>query len=703
MGMLLLLLSFLGSRANAFRSFLPGSSSHSTPAVSRSFYTVLSLSDTVPAVRPDPEKPETRDTIPLRKPGQSKEDSANNAGKQKAKELAPELTTDTVKNTKQPASSIKKNRKGISRYFHIMTDRSQRDSLLTKLGKVNAKERLPDSVVFRRRQNTFNVYGGKKIRTIYYNQLKVFGTQIEDSTSVTNRAIKVANRLHYTSKTWLLRQSLFFREGDTVNAYTLVDNERYLRNQPFLQDARIYVINGYAESDSVDILITTKDVFEYGGALSALSPGKVAASVFNGNLLGVGQRVFAGFRWDKQYDPAWHTGFAYTKYNLGGTYADVSVGYSLLNDQPTTDTGQFERTTYFRINRPLYTSWARFTGGLTISDNISTNLYNLPDSIYRQYRYSVIDAWAGYNFRNQYLRHGGTRESPNFAMELRRYRQDFSQRPFQDSLKFDPSYNTHDYMLAKFVLFHQEFFKTNYFFGFGKTEDIPLSYNFSFSIGYDKWVQKKRTYTAIEGQKFWLVGKNVLAFNAQFGSFWRNRTPEDMVMHLSFDYYSNLFRLKNPKLREFLHADYIIAFRPDLYQFKPVNINRDFGLLGYRYTLFNNSQRLVLNATTQYYSPLNLYGFKFNFFGQVQAALLASHKKLITDSPLYTSFTLGVQVKNENLAFNTLQFSASYQPIVDHSVEARNGPKSLFIQITSVTTFRFNIFALQAPAEIAYR
>ncbi len=658
------------------------------------------FTDTLPAGK----LPATSDTVPAKKTGSEKEDSINNAGREKAKELkGPTMATDTFRNKKEPASSIKKNRKGISRYFRIISDRQQRDSLFSKLGKVNAKERVPDSVVFRRRQNTFSVYRGKKIRTIYYNQLKVFGTQIEDSTSVTDRAIKIANRLHYSTKTWMIRQSLFFREGDTVNAYTLVDNERYLRNQPFLQDARIYVINGYGESDSVDVLITTKDVFEYGGALSALSPGKVAASVFNGNLLGNGQRVFVGFKWDNHYDPSWRSGFGYTKYNLGGTFTDVSVGYSVLNDQPTTDTGQYERTTYLRVSRPLYTSWARFTGGLTISDNVSTNILNLPDNIYRPYRYSILDAWAGYNFRNQYLRHGGTRESPNFAVELRRFRQNFSQKPFQDSLKFDPYYNTHDYVLGKILLFHQEFFKTNYFFGFGRTEDIPLSYSYSASFGVDKWVEKNRAYTALEAQKFWLAGKNVLAANAQVGSFWNKGNPEDIIMHLSFDYYSNLFRLKNPKIREFLHADYIIAFRPTIYQFKPVNINREFGLLGYRYTLFNNSQRLVLSARTQYYSPLNLYGFKFNFFGQIQAALLASHKKLITDSPLYSSFTLGVQVKNENLAFNTLQLSASYQPIVDHSVESRNGPKNLFIQITSVSTFRFNIFALQAPAEIIYR
>ena len=112
------------------------------------------------------------------------------------------------------------------------------------------------------------VYGGKQIRYIYYNQLKVFGTTIEDTSVVQSKLIRFANRLHYDTRTWMIKQSLFFREGDTVNAYKLVDNERYLRRLPFIQDARIYVINSYDPSDSIDIVVLTKDVFEYGGTIT---------------------------------------------------------------------------------------------------------------------------------------------------------------------------------------------------------------------------------------------------------------------------------------------------------------------------------------------------------------------------------------------------------------------------------------------------
>ena len=67
------------------------------------------------------------------------------------------------------------------RYLNIITDQQQRDSLFLKLSKTNAPVPMSDSMIFKSRENSFNVYGGKQIRYIYYNQLKVFGTTIEDT------------------------------------------------------------------------------------------------------------------------------------------------------------------------------------------------------------------------------------------------------------------------------------------------------------------------------------------------------------------------------------------------------------------------------------------------------------------------------------------------------------------------------------------
>jgi hypothetical protein len=606
--------------------------------------------------------------------------------------------SDTVPKTPTP-----KKRSNITRYLNIITDQQQRDSLFKKLARTNAPVMESDSAIFQNREHSFDVYGGKQIRYVYYNQLKVFGTTIEDTTVVPSKLVRFANQLHYNTRTWVIKQSLFFREGDTVNAYKLVDNERYLRRLPFIQDARIYVINSYDNNDSIDIVVVTKDVFEYGGAISSFNDTKASATVFNNNLLGAGQKVAFGFSWDNSYTPQWRTGASYTKYNVAGSFADVAVGYTMLNDKPNVDTGQYENSVYFSVNRPLYSTWATFTGGLTLSENKSVNIYNLPDSAFRNYQYSLVDFWGGYNFTNQYKKTGYNSQSPNFGIEFRSFNMNFGTRPVQKNIDTIPNYSNHNFLLGQFVVYHQDFFKTNYFFGFGRTEDIPMGYTYAASFAFDKWDTLKRPYTAIQVQKYWLPGKNLVSTTVGFGGFWRHGQSQDAVLHIATDYYSNLFRFGGQKLREFLHADYLICFNPVIYQSMPLNINKDNGIYGYRNTQFNNYQRLNMSAQTNYYSPINIYGFKFNFYLLLQASLLASQKESVFTSPLYSGFTVGCQIRNENLSFNTFQISASYQPPVINPYNPYYGPSAIYLSVTSVTAFNFPIFALTQPTLIQYR
>ena len=196
--------------------------------------------------------------------------------------------TDTVPQN----DTTPKKRSNITRYLNIITDEQQRDSLFKQLSRSNTPQipqiSLSDSAMWKNREHSFDVYGGKQIRFVYYNQLKVFGTTIEDTSVVPNKLVRFANKLHYDTRTWVIKQSLFFREGDTVNAYKLVDNERYLRRLPFIQDARIYVINSYENNDSIDIVILTKDVFEYGTSINSFNNTQASATVFN-NLFGADQ------------------------------------------------------------------------------------------------------------------------------------------------------------------------------------------------------------------------------------------------------------------------------------------------------------------------------------------------------------------------------------------------------------------------------
>jgi hypothetical protein len=147
--------------------------------------------------------------------------------------------------------------------------------------------------------------------------------------------------------------------------------------------------------------------------------------------------------------------------------------------------------------------------------------------------------------------------------------------------------------------------------------------------------------------------------------------------------------------REFLYVDYLGNVNPYLY--KPVSINNEYGIWGYRGTLMNGYQRLNARSETVYYSPLKVLGFKFNFFTSIQASQLTEHSNNILKNPIYTGIGFGFRVKNENLSINTIKVSGNYYP---------NAPipmKGFNLEITTIVDFRFDIYAIRAPAFLQFR
>ncbi|MBV7529998.1 hypothetical protein [Chitinophaga sp. sic0106] len=589
--------------------------------------------------------------------------------------------------------------KKLFEYRDSMRNKAFRDSFIRRITRQNEPEPLPqnDSVIVKS-EAYFTPFAGKVIRNIHYRRVKVFGpSNINDTTFTTSmKLLKIANRLHYDSKQWMIRQNLFFREDDRLEPFEMADNERYLRNRPFIQDARIYVIPGEPMSDSIDIEVVTKDVFEYGADVSQVSANNVAAKVYNNNLLGAGQGLQVGFSWRNDYNPTWNSEVRYTKSNIGGSFIDMAVGYSTLNNTNQLDSNVYEGTYYVTFNRPLYRNSAKFVGGLTLASNYSINIWNRDDTLYRDYRYTVIDGWVGYNFINNYDHNGRSGNGkPNVAILARHYNLNFQRKPDQLQYKEDPVYNNHRYYLLELQAYRLDYFKAHHFFGFGRTEDIPLGFNVNVSGGWETWRDRRRLYTGTSWQKFWLTRHQGL-FNTtvELGTFWSRSATEDAVIHGRIEYYSRLVTLGKFRFRQFITTDYLNS--PNPYFYKPLNINMEYGIWGYRSTTLNGYQRLNFSSETVYYSPLKILGFKFNFFSSLQTTMLSYKSKDLFNNPLFWGIGGGMRIRNENLSLNTLKLAAYYFPNAPEPV------KSFRIEVTTVVDFRFDISALRAPSFISF-
>ncbi len=94
-------------------------------------------------------------------------------------------------------------------------------------------------------------------------RLNVFGSTISaPDFNDPNKTEKLLNKTHFNTNEIIIRKNLLFHEGDTISPLNLSDNERYLRELPFIDDARILVVP--VSGSEADIIVVTKDIYSLG-------------------------------------------------------------------------------------------------------------------------------------------------------------------------------------------------------------------------------------------------------------------------------------------------------------------------------------------------------------------------------------------------------------------------------------------------------
>lgn len=580
------------------------------------------------------------------------------------------------------------------RSFHI--DSLWRKSYIDSLTKrfIN-KNRKPEGDQQLQSIKEYVAYEGKVIKLISLMQTDIFN-DVEDAKPGQKKSLKQRMKeWHTNTRPWVIKNSIFFHENEKVSSYRLADNARYLRSLPFLHDARIYVTPCDDNADSVEVIVLTQDIFAPGLAIYPVDNATGAmAKFYHTNINGWGQAIDAGLEVSSQRNPIAGTSLSYTKYNLLGTFTDANIGYSQLNTQGTIDTGVYEGAFYIRLNRPLYSSYTHFAGGLTFQYNQSINVNNLSDSLFRDYRYRLFDTWAAYSFTFKRFNKKGEENRSRRAISLRYYQQFFLKNPDQPQFADDPNYNNWKYTLAQLILFRQEIYNTHYLFGFGRTEDISTGYYATFTSGTDHRLNKDRVYIGAEFEQQKAIGRGFSSAYIGFGGF-ISRGLEDIVLNLKGSFYSKLLKFHKLRFRHLIEGGYINCYNPTLY--KPVNINDDSGLTAFSDNTLNGYQRLNLKSELHLYDLFSILGFKFNQFTSIQTSQLGDTNNFILTQHIYLGLGAGFRVRNESLVFKTLKVGGYYYPTAPSSSPKFN------LQFSAQVDLRFNVSPIKAPSFVAYK
>lgn len=555
------------------------------------------------------------------------------------------------------------------------------------------KQNPGDTIVDQKSESGFRQYQGKIIRKITVNHIG-FERNLSDTTKrrIVNTVTRVANSLHTDTKEKVIRNNLFFRANRPLDPYKLADNERYLRDLPFILDARIAVKPVRGNRDQVDVIIYTRDVFSIGGSLSAKSKTGVEYRLYDANLAGWGQRVEYRSVIDIERHPRFGHQFLYSKNSIYGTLVNGTISYTQLNTGVSRGL-ENEDALYFKLDRPLVSPYTRWAGGLEFSRNWSDNVYTKMDTVFRRYGYFEKDLWIGYNIgiknhvenRNRYF------------VAVRTYGQSFFNRPQQPQEDMNVVYNNEQYVLGSFTFYNQNFYRTKYVYGFGRTEDVPYGTRMSLLIGQTKQINRVRPYIGaeIERSVFQKSG-NFMEYAFRVGGYEFENQLQDVTVQASANLFSRLMLFRSLKIRQSLGAGYANILNRKL---EPLlRIDNDYGIQRFRSDSAIGTQRLGLSFETVVYMRSTLFGFNFAPFVFADMAMVAPQQTVLIRQKPYFGIGGGVRTRNENLIFGTVELRMHYFP----RIPVQEDFSKFRITVSSNLRVKYSSSFVKAPALIRY-
>jgi hypothetical protein len=563
------------------------------------------------------------------------------------------------------------------------------DSLKAKASKNHLTKRLYSIVIVNpdtthRKPQTpksdedYSRYSGKKIRKIIIQRLDVFGADIKNPASTDYKKFEnLLNKTHINTNENIIRKNLLFSEGDKISPLTLSDNERILRQLPYIDDARIVIIP--VSNEESDIVVFTKDVYSLGASYEYKGISKGNISVFDKNIFGMGQELGIDMPYDNHSPDSPAFGGHYIANNIAKSFVNMHVYY--LH-------GLGEKTFGFSLTRKLVSSATRYAGGISIqqmytSEDLDTMAVPVP------LKYNLQDYWMSRSFLIN-------KESVSRIIIGARYT---NNNVFNHPVITPESYykfQRYKIYLASAALSIQKYTKTSLIYGYGRTEDIPYGALFKVTAGREFNEFKQRTYLGGE-VSFSHSSKSLgyFYFNTGISTYFNTTRNEQGLLCVGMNYFSNLINMGRSKIRNFIYLDYTRGF--GRYADECLRFKSDNGFTGFKNDSINGTQRLSVSLESVMFSPVNFYGFRFAFFGFTDFSFLSGTTERLGNGYTLSSLGIGVRIRNDNLVFNTLQIRFGYFP---------NPPQ--YSRITSVNVsgeqlLRPSNFDPGPPSVIQYR
>lgn len=567
---------------------------------------------------------------------------------------------------------------------------AKKKGLLGRLGKsisTTPPDETPVKVV-----NPFLKFRGKIIRSIETIRLG-FEYDINDTTELKeNFGVRVGRRLHKNTKDNVIKNNLFFKEGSRLFPYLLADNERYLRDLSYIKDARILVDFSEGSTDSVDVVVLTKDVFSIGLNFSISSKDKGRIALREENLMGSGNQILISGYHENPRSPQNAFGAELLKRNIKGSFLDWTIGYQNYRYAFSSDRNQ-ESVFYTRLEKPLVTPYIPATGALEWSYQRTRNVYDT-DSLYKaniKYESFNLDGWFGYSLDSKRALYANREIRVHRFVAVRAFKQYFKTVPTKYLTKYDYRFTDFAGALASLNIFKQVFYKSNFIYGFGRSEDIPEGFSASATAGYVNKQNIKRPYGGLNLSLSNFRKKGFYSsYILRIGGYFYRKRFEDVDILFDVNHFTRLRKLNSKWFhRIFLQTGISAQANPVLNS--PLFLNSEFGLPYFSNGSLNSDLRAVIKAEAVFYNTTKIAGFRLAPFLFSDVIVLKPTKLGLQHSDIFTAIGGGIRTRNENLVFGTIELKGYYFPRVNGEM------KGWKVELNSSIRFKFRSSFINRP------
>jgi hypothetical protein len=483
-----------------------------------------------------------------------------------------------------------------------------------------------------------------------------------------------------------IRNLLLIRKNEPFNSFYVRESERLIRTQKFVHDVSFFVVSSGVESDSVDIFIRELDIWSINPKIE-ISTSLIKIDITDKNFLGLGhefqsvlsRNISTGIN-------AFRTNYFIP--NILTTYINSNLHYEVDGY------GNIKRS--FALDRPFYSPYAKWAGGISISTQIKRDsLVGLtPVYVPLNLKFKTQDFWGAKAIT---IFKGDTEDelATNLIFSARFLRIRYLEKPtdINDPLHI---YSNENFYLAGIGISTRKYVQDKYIFKFGTTEDVPVGKVLEITGGYQLRDNAWRPYL---GMRLSFGNYNewgYLSTNIEYGTFFRASHSEQGVVTLGINYFTGLFEIGKWKFRQFIKPQVTIGI--NRFSYDTLTLNDGRGIDGFNSTGLSGTNRLLFMLQTQSYAPWNFIGFNFGPFLVCSVGMLGDAISGFKNRKLYSQLGFGILIKNENLVFNTFQISISFYPIIPG-----RGSDIFKINSFSTTDFGFRDFETGKPDIVMYR